>query len=78
MSYAEFYPSELTTLGAAILKLLSMLRLVSMETIPSGEGKGKVRVNNLTLINFVLMCIGPVHEATLTTIMLGIQVRVVL
>ncbi|XP_064397262.1 UDP-N-acetylglucosamine--dolichyl-phosphate N-acetylglucosaminephosphotransferase-like [Halichondria panicea] len=74
MSYAEFHSSELSILGAAILKLLSMLKLVSMETIKSGEGKGKIRVNNLTLINFVLMCIGPVHEATLTTIMLGIQV----
>lgn len=74
MSYAVFRLADISSLGVIILKLLSMLRLVTMETIQTGEDKGKVRVNNLTLINFVLKVIGPVHEATLTTVMLALQV----
>ena len=73
MSHAQFHPSELGRGGWALLQLLSMLRLVSMET-NVGDKKDMIRVNNLTLINFVILIIGPVHEATLTTIMMGIQV----
>jgi hypothetical protein len=35
-----------------------------------------IECNNLTLINFVLIWNGPTHEATLTTILLIIQVRI--
>ena len=74
MSFAEFKPSDIGKTGQAVLKVLGMLRLITMETVNQGEKKGYIRVNNLTLINFVIKLIGPVHEATLTTIMLGIQV----
>ena len=40
-----------------------------------GDKKDEIRVNNLTIINFVLKTIGPTHERTLTLYMLGIQVR---
>ena len=64
------HSSELGQFGSTILNLLSMLRLVAMET----NKKDMIRVNNLTLINFVLKINGPTHECTLTLYMLGIQV----
>lgn len=56
------------------MKILHMLGLVAMET-GVGENKDEVRVNNLTVINFVLKFVGPQREDTLTAIMLAIQVR---
>lgn len=73
MSYAQFKPEQLGQGGQALLQLLHMLRLVAMET-GVGEKKDEIRVNNLTLINFVIKCIGPQHEDKLTAIMLAIQV----
>ena len=73
MSYAEFSASEASALTLVALKVASMLRLVSMET-GLGKTKDGVRVNNLTLINFVIHCVGPCHEQTLTLYMLAIQV----
>ena len=70
MSYAQFHPSELGQFGSTILNLLSMLRLVAMET----NKQDMIHVNNFTLINFVLKINGPTHERTLTLYMLGIQV----
>ncbi len=55
------------------LKVLSMLGLVAMET-GLGKTKDKNRVNNFTLINFVIKVVGPCHEQTLTLYMMGLQV----
>ena len=71
MSYAQFHPSELGKFGSTLLNLLSMLRLVAMET----NKQDMIPVNNFTLINFVLKINGPTHERTLTLYILGIQVR---
>ena len=73
MSYAQFKPEQLGKGGGALLKLLQMLKLVTMET-GVGENKDEIRVNNLTLINFVIMYIGPQREDKLTAIMMAIQV----
>ena len=73
MSYAIFKMSDLHPLGKLILSVFSLLRLVQVET-GVGEDKKSTRVNNFTLINFVIKLLGPVHERTLTTIMLFIQV----
>ena len=56
-----------------MLKLLQMLRLVTMET-GVGENKDEIRVNNLTLINFVIMYTGSQREDKLTTILMAVQV----
>ena len=56
-----------------MLKLLQVLKLVTIET-GVGENKDEIRVNNLTLINFVIMYIGPQREDKLTAIMMAIQV----
>ena len=74
MSYAQFKPDQLGRGGGTLLKLLSMLRLVTMET-GVGEKKDEIRVNNLTLINFVILWAGPQREDRLTAIMMAIQVQ---
>ena len=73
MSHTVFKTSDLHPLGKLILSVFSLLRLVQVEN-DVGEDKKLTRVNNLTLINFVIKMFGPLHERTLTTIMLGIQV----
>ncbi|KAJ7333055.1 UDP-N-acetylglucosamine--dolichyl-phosphate N-acetylglucosaminephosphotransferase [Desmophyllum pertusum] len=73
MSYTVFKTSDLHPLGKLILSVFSLLKLVQVEN-GVGEDKKLTRVNNLTLINFVIKMFGPLHERTLTTIMLGIQV----
>jgi len=73
MSYAEFPEA---TVSPGILRLLKVARglgLVSMET-GLGDKKDLVRVNNLTIINFVLKWVGPTHEGRLTSYMMTIQV----
>lgn len=39
-----------------------------------GEKMDEIRVNNLTIINFVLRLTGPTHEQTLTLYVLLLQV----
>lgn len=73
MSYTVFKTSDLHPLGKLILSVFSLLRLVQVET-GKGEDKKSTRVNNFTLINFVIKMLGPLHERTLTSIMLAIQV----
>lgn len=75
MSYAQFKRDELGPGGGPLLKLLHMLRLVALET-GVGEKKDEIRVNNLTLINFVIKFVGPQREDRLTAILLAIQVCV--
>ena len=73
MSYTTFKTSDLRPLGKLFLSIFSLLKLVHMEA-GVGEDKESTRVNNLTLLNFVLKTLGPLHERTLTLIILGIQV----
>lgn len=74
MSYTTFKTSDLRPLGKLFLSVFSLLKLVHVET-GVGEDKESTRVNNLTLLNYVLKILGPLHERTLTLIILGIQVR---
>lgn len=74
MSYAQFHTSEVSQLTLAVLKVVSMLGLVAMET-KVGKDENMIRINNLTLINFVIKCVGPCHEQTLTLYMMGLQVK---
>ena len=73
MSYTTFKTSDLHPLGKLFLSVFSLLKLVHVE-VGVGEDKESTRVNNLTLLNFVLKILGPLHERTLTLIILGIQV----
>ena len=71
MSYAEFNVKELSSLGQFIIQILRLLRLAHFEKMDDGK---RIKMNNLTLINFVLYIGGPRHERTLTVILLFIQV----
>ena len=74
MSIAHFPKSELKPLGSMALSILETFGLVHM-TIISEEGQEDVvECNNLTLINFILKLLGPMHEQTLTVFLLGLQV----
>lgn len=73
MSYSVFKMSDLHPLGKLLLSVFSLLRLVTVEE-GVGEDKKSTRVNNLTLINFVIKVMGPLHERTLTIIIMGIQI----
>ena len=56
----------------AALRMLSHLRLVHLQEGFGEDGK-LCRVNNLTLVNLVLVVMGPQHEGTLTTKLLVLQ-----
>jgi UDP-N-acetylglucosamine--dolichyl-phosphate N-acetylglucosaminephosphotransferase len=78
MSKAVFPKSDLKLLGSFLLYLFSSLRLSTVRNYQVEEDEGRVvemvECNNLTLINFLLKLTGPLHEETLTIILLGIQV----
>ena len=73
MSYSKFKTSDLNPIGRLILDILSIFRMADVQH-GIGEDKLYTQVNNLTLINFVIKVLGPVHERNLTLIMLFIQV----
>jgi hypothetical protein len=60
------------------MAVFRMLRLVHWKEIKdrNSDKEMYIECNNLTLINFVLLLNGPTHEATLTTSLLIIQVRI--
>ena len=75
MSYAQFPHDQLGPGGDLFLKVVHMFGLAKVEWGVGDSGKD-VKVNNLTLINFVLKFVGPTHEQTLTIYMMLIQVCV--
>lgn len=60
---------SLKPLGRTVLRLFRMLRLVSV----SEDEEGMLTVNNFTLINFVLVKLGPMREDVLCVNLLLIQ-----
>lgn len=72
-SVAEFKASEIKKPLLFVLRQLTRLGLVHLEE-GIGEDGEMCRVNNLTLINLVLMKLGPQHEASLTTKLLVLQI----
>lgn len=74
MSLASFPATSLHPLGGAALAILHALGLVHLARVQEEGGEEVVVVNNLTLINFVLKLSGPMHERTLTTVLLVVQV----
>ena len=70
-SFAEIEPAELGTIGKVILKLVETCRLAKVVRTP---GVTMVKVSNFTIINYALYVCGPMHEASLTALLLGVQV----
>ena len=62
------------------MRLLSFLGIVGIHSSPSSPSSSspnedtKIEITNFTMVNFCLRVFGPKHEATLTSILLGIQV----
>lgn len=73
MSWSRFKTSDLNPIGKLILSVFGLFRLADVQH-GVGEDKKYTEVNNLTLINFVIKLLGPLHEQTLTLIILFIQV----
>ena len=70
-SRTQFRVAELNIFGRISVKILKNLRLIDWQENPKD---GTVTTNNLTLINFLIIFLGPVHEERLTIYLLGIQV----
>lgn len=69
------------------LEILEMLRLVRLERLPTLQGSNRgdsgrlqgrhgriVSTTNLTILNFLLIHFGPLHEQTLCSLLAGVQV----
>ena len=69
-SFCEFEPRELSLPGRLVYRLCIALRLARIEHV---EGSTTVRMSNLTIINYLLYVCGPTHEATLTSVLLAMQ-----
>lgn len=72
-SRAEIKPSKRKPLVVAALKLLAKLGLVGLWI---DEKNDKFEISNLTLINLVLVRLGPMREDHLCTVLMLIQVAV--
>ncbi|CAD7956531.1 unnamed protein product [Amoebophrya sp. A25] len=74
-SFATVCPEELSGLGRLFFGLYRTLRLCKVEEIRGAEAGAKkaYRMSNLTLINFVLYVLGPMHEETLVIVLLLLQ-----
>ncbi|XP_021231517.1 UDP-N-acetylglucosamine--dolichyl-phosphate N-acetylglucosaminephosphotransferase isoform X2 [Numida meleagris] len=73
MSYSKFKTKSLSTLGTYILKVEKILHIVDVRSGMDEDGEYS-ECNNMTLINFVIKLIGPIHERNLTLLLLLIQV----
>lgn len=69
ISTTEFRMEELNPVGRLMVKTLHKLRLISWQSRPDGL----IRTNNFTLINFVLVIFGPVHERVVTQMLMAFQ-----
>ena len=74
MSIAHFPKSQLKPLGSLALCILQTFGLVHVTIIKDEGQEDVVECNNLTLINFILKLLGPMHEQTLTVFLLVLQV----
>ncbi|XP_011314644.1 UDP-N-acetylglucosamine--dolichyl-phosphate N-acetylglucosaminephosphotransferase [Fopius arisanus] len=68
-SVTTFHKSELNIIGRLIMGLFRGMKIVRWNE----DNDGVVTCNNLTLINFILIMIGPTEEHKLTKILLYIQ-----
>ncbi|KAI8125055.1 UDP-N-acetylglucosamine--dolichyl-phosphate N-acetylglucosaminephosphotransferase [Lucilia cuprina] len=70
ISTTEFNKNELNILGKIMVTILKTFKLITWQEMPDG----RVITNNFTLINFVLVVFGPVHEKVVTQMLMAVQV----
>lgn len=73
MSKTKFKEKDLKVFGRISFQILWKLKLLHVETSII-DGEKFIECNNLTLINLTLKFLGPMHEESLTKILLIIQV----
>uniref|UniRef100_A0A8R1DVV2 UDP-N-acetylglucosamine--dolichyl-phosphate N-acetylglucosaminephosphotransferase n=1 Tax=Caenorhabditis japonica TaxID=281687 RepID=A0A8R1DVV2_CAEJA len=73
MSKAEFKKSELKTLGKLFMTACRTIGMLHVEEFEK-DGELYYCINNLTIINLVLKFGGPMHESTLNSVLMAIQV----
>lgn len=64
-----FRYSDLNVLGKLFVKLFKFLHIIEWH-----EKDGYVTSNNFTIINFVIKLYGPIHERSLTNVLIGVQI----
>merc|ERR1719461_790874 len=73
LSTVEFKEKDMKIIGRFALSLFKLFGLVQVSEIDK-EGDKYIICNNLTLINFILKIFGPLHERTLTIVILSFQI----
>lgn len=70
-SYTECNKNDILIIGKICLRIFSIFKIIHVEE----KTDGKIKCNNLTLINLCLIFKGPTNEKKLTIILLIIQVN---
>lgn len=73
MSTVIFKSSDMKTLGKIALYIFKGLKLVTVRQFDK-DGQDYIECNNLTIINLTLRIFGPLHERTLTIVLLLLQI----
>ena len=73
MSLEKVKVCELNAVGRILINFTKVLKILHVKEYCE-NGSDHVEFNNLTLINYVLKICGPLHERTLTCVILGLQI----
>lgn len=74
-SEIEFKKKDLKPLGWLILKFFSATKFIKYREYKMHDNEPMIATTNFTIINTVLCWSGPIHEETLTRVLLLIQVN---
>jgi hypothetical protein len=77
-SEVEFKKRDLKPLGRLMLHFFSLTKFIRYREFKNNDDEIMISTTNFTIINTVLCCIGPLHEETLTRILMLIQVSIIL
>ncbi|UJR36439.1 hypothetical protein I4U23_029162 [Adineta vaga] len=73
-SEIEFKKKDLKTLGWLMLRFFSAIKLIKYREFKKYDNEIMIATTNFTIINTVLCWCGPLHEETLTRILMLIQI----
>ncbi len=73
-SEVEFKKSDLKFLGWLMLRFFSLTKFIRYREFKNNDDEIMISTTNFTIINTVLCWFGPLHEATLSGILMLIQI----
>jgi hypothetical protein len=73
-SEVEFKKSDLKSLGWLMLRFFSITKFIRYREFKNNDDEIMISTTNFTIINTVLCWFGPLHEQTLSLILMLIQV----